>query len=307
VTVHARGYRPYGGPFRAAFPALAIALEAERSAVSTRAYFFLRIFFFIWFVTIAFLLYVQLGTNVGPFLVGRIAGQIQEQGMDVESFVLRNGLQIFYGGVAVLTALLAVLVGSGLVADDLGARALALYLVRPIRPLDYVVGKALVIPLVLARLVLLPGLGFYVLVGLWQDSGETLPFLAGNLDVLGLVFRHYALGALSYTGIVLLLSSRSPRRNAVAVLSAAVILGGTLLRTVMVIARAKGPLADALGLAAVPANTLAPFRRAVWPVTWPRGLAYVPSDAAVFTVAGLLFVLGVVAVWRRARSVEVAG
>ncbi|MHC5011838.1 MAG: hypothetical protein ACYTG6_12985 [Planctomycetota bacterium] len=265
MAVHARGYRAYTGGFRAPPAALAIAGEAYRTAVRSVAYRRIRIFFLVWFVIVAFLLYLQVGSEIAIFVQARLMSQVPEG--EMQSFLLRSALRVFYVGVAILTALLSILVGAGLISNDLGSRALQLYLVRPVRPVDYVIGKALVLPLVL----------------FWMAS------------------------AASYTGIVLFLSSRSSRRTAVAVVAAAVILGGALLRIVSFTSRLEGPLAEGLRLAGIPQNTVTPFLRDIWPIRWPRGMNFLPEISAIAVLSAALLILGLVSAWVRARSVEVTG
>jgi hypothetical protein len=60
-------------------------------------------------------------------------------------------------------------------------------------------------------------------------------------------------------------------------------------------------------LAGIPAKTLTPFLLEVWPKRWPQGLRYLPSLEATYVLSAVLFALGVLSVWRRARSVEVVG
>jgi ABC-type transport system involved in multi-copper enzyme maturation permease subunit len=305
MAVFARGYRAYRGAFHAPPAALAVAGEAYRTAIRSVAFRRIRTIFLIWFVMIAFFLYLQEGSDVAVFLQARWASRMPPE--EISLFVLRNALRIFYVGVTVLVALLSVLVGAGLVSDDLGTRALQLYLVRPVRPIDYALGKALVIPMVLVWMALLPGVGFFLLMAFWQDPGETIPFLTRNVHVLGPVFEQYVIAAGSYTGIVLFLSSRSSRRTAVAVVSAAAILGGVMLRGVAFASRADGLFGDVLRHASIPTNCVAPFLRDIFPVVWPRGAKYVPQTPATWIIATVLLLVGLVGTWRRARSVEVTG
>ncbi len=58
MTVFARGYRPYEGDFVRGHPALAIATEGLRWARSTKAFKRIAIFYLIWFVICAFMLYL---------------------------------------------------------------------------------------------------------------------------------------------------------------------------------------------------------------------------------------------------------
>ena len=305
MTVFARGYRPYQGGFGRGHPALAIASEGIRWARSTVAFKRIAVLYLIWFVIWAFMLYLWVGTDLAQF--GSRFGLEVATPQDYVLLVLNFVLSRFFGGVAVLTALLAIFVGAGLIADDLGSGALVLYLVRPIRGLDYVLGKALVIPGILAYAILLPGLFFYLLVSFWQPPGESWSFFFGHLEVPGRVLRHYLLACLIYDGLLLLLSSRTPRRGAVAVMAAAVVLGGVLINGVAAHDLVGDSAQQVLRLGDLVGDTVIPLEQA-WQDVLPQARREMPpSEAAAFAIALLLFAVGFVSALRRARSVEVVG
>lgn len=301
MTVYARGYRAYGGAFTTSPAALAIAREGVERVWRSRAFRRIAVLYLVWFVIAAFVLYLAIGMGLPMFGVGN-APRTPEQ---LTVLMLDTVLRIFYTGVAYLTALLAIFVGSGLIADDLAAGALPLYLVRPLRAADYVLGKALVLPIVLLWAVLVPGFLLYLVAGFWQPPGETWPFLTTHLETPLRVVEHYLIAAASYTGLVLLSSSRSPRRAAVAVLSAAMIFGGVLLQGVAMESRIAGGLGDAMRFAGLPLDSTAPFVRALRATRGRSVSAALPSSESVYVLAGSLLALGLFFAWRRARSVEI--
>jgi ABC-type transport system involved in multi-copper enzyme maturation permease subunit len=307
MTVHARGYRPYAGGFERRRSIAIVAGEQSRLAFGRKSFKRIGIIYLMWFSMCLFFLYVVMGTDLGNLLQNfkRMFHGAEPQPTDLALAVLDQVLLTFYVGVGYLTALLAVFVGAGLISEDLATGALPLYLVRPIRPWEYVLGKALVLPGILAVALLVPGVLFYVIVGVWQRPGETWPFLAGNLDVLGAVAVTYLIAAAAYTGLMLLLSSLSRRQPTVTVMAGAVIFGGVLLGSLPKAAFLSGKLADLLLVVDLPHDVATPFlwrmREYRQEVHWHR----LVSSPSVLTVALALFALGTAVAWWRARSVEV--
>jgi ABC-2 type transport system permease protein len=83
-----------------------------------------------------------------------------------------------------LGSLLAAVVGPGLVAPDLANNALPLYLSRPIRRRDYVIGKLVVLIAVMSVLTWLPMMLLFAL----QSVLQGWSWLAGNLRIaLGII------------------------------------------------------------------------------------------------------------------------
>jgi hypothetical protein len=298
MAVYARGYRSYDGAFRSQPASLSIAGEGIRMALRRKGVRRLLILIAFMFCVMVGILYFQFGVQE---LSERRTGGM---GPRVTSLLnLNRNVRGFHNFSVLLSSLAAVLVGAGLVADDLRTRALSLYLVRPIRPVDYLVGKALVLPLMLIPFLLLPGLLFWLIVGLWQPPGETWDWLFENREMAYRVVRFYLVGSMSLTGLLLLLSSRTPRRGVVIGLAAAVLFGGTFVRVIGT--AVKGALGDALramdlmnGMARE-IKLAGYFRRESWEVSRQ------PSAEAVWIVATLLFAVGLYLTWRRARTVEV--
>jgi len=288
-------------------PVLTIAGEGLRIALKRKAFKRIGIFYVIWFSMCTFFLYMVFGTHLGRFMEMFEKGLEGVEGAppDLAVVALDRILITFYSVVSLLTALLAIFIGAGLVADDLDAGALPLYLVRPIRPWMYVAGKALVLPGIFLVAIVLPGLLFYLIVGLWQPPGRSWSFLSGHLEVVVAILEHYVLATAAYTGLMLFLSSRTPRRPAAAVMGAVTIFGGVLLGHLARGAVVQGRLASIFLLADLPKSAVTPFlwrtRAATKPVDWER----LASHPAILAVALAVLVLGLVATWRRLRSVEV--
>ena len=302
MTVHARGYRAYTGVLSAPPAALAITREAAGRIWTSVAFRRISVLFLLWFAICAVMLYISVG--MGQNIFGRLA----RQALDAEQYsvlMLNQVLRIFYTGLSYLTALLAIFVGGGLIADDLAAGALPLYLARPLRAWDYVVGKALVLPMMLLGVALLPGLFLYLITGLWRPPGETWSFLLAHLDIPLRVLEYYLVTAALYTGLLLFLSSRSARRTAVAVVAAVVVFGGVLLQGIGTGERVPGVLGDAMRLAGLPHDATFPFIRATPAFRHGRMRALFPTPESVWILAAVLLALGLFFAWRRARSVEV--
>ncbi|MDF1701566.1 MAG: ABC transporter permease subunit [Planctomycetota bacterium] len=309
MAVYARGYRPYRGQGRGAPAWYVIYREGYSLAFKNWGFRIIGLLFVVWFVIWAAGLYFTFGLQDQ---VDRATRGVGTQNMLSAASQLKQTLSIFYSGVAVLTGLLAILVGAGLISDDLRTRALPLYLVRPIRSWEYVLGKALILPRILVWTCLLPGLFYYLLVGLWQPPGETMSWLGGNLDIVESVVMHFLTAATSYTGLMLLLSARTDRRGAVIAVSAAIIFAGSLLSLIM--ARLEG-LGQVMKYAGLPVNTVCAIARdaVTASVRTRRGdthadriLSFIPEpDVALMIGVGLL-ALGLFSAIRRASTVEVS-
>jgi ABC-type transport system involved in multi-copper enzyme maturation permease subunit len=313
VTVHARGYRKFEGSFGGAPAWWVILRTCLRTTMAGKGMRFLGVLLLLWFVIVAVALYVQVGSQQN-------ARQHMEL-LDTEDFVtmsrthLLGMLVFFYSGVTGLVSLLAIFSGAGLVAEDLQARALTLYLVRPIRALDYALGKALVVPWVLLMMSALPGVFLWLLVGAWQMPGETGEFWSRNMDILGMILRFLLVAGGAFTGLVLLLSASTTRRAVVSSLAATVIFGGTMVAGIG--ARVQGTAGDVMRLMGIPVDAISPFLRATIDealqaqarrggfVRFHDPKQYLPDPTAAAVLAAALFAAGFLRVWLRARSVEV--
>lgn len=308
MTVHARGYRPYSGSFGGP-PAWWVILQANVAAVkATKAMRVLSLLLLIIASCVSILLYVQIGLGERVFgRSGSSAGSPLSALWDNRKALL-TGLQIFYTAATTVVSLLAILTGAGLVADDLRARALTLLMVRPVRPFDYALGKALVLPWLLVTRAALPGLAMWVLAGAWQQPGETQAFWEATSAVPGLIGTYLLLCAGSYSGLTLLLSAGTSRRGVASALAAAVIFGGLVVRGIgWRMAGDEGHLLRGMSLMD---NVQEPIMRASVEMLTGRfaaaRLERLPDPTWAAALAAGLFVLGFLRVWQRARSVEVS-
>jgi ABC-type transport system involved in multi-copper enzyme maturation permease subunit len=227
MTVYARGYRPFTGevrPRRLRF--LTIFQQGYADARRGVGFRIFQIVILVIFVVIAILLNLQ----AGPFGRG-LASMARQAGLaptdeELARMGLASGLFYFHSIAILPTALLALFVGAGLVADDLRTRALPLYLVRPVTPLDYFLGKWLVTFVVLAVHVLLPSLLILLMAALLRPSGQSTAFLAAQGDIVGTILAHFAVVSITYTSVVLLVSTMAQRRGTAIVAGALVFIGG---------------------------------------------------------------------------------
>jgi hypothetical protein len=314
MTVHARGYRPYEGRFGGAPAWWVIFRTGLQTTLAGRGIRLLGILLLLWFVILAVGLYIQIG--MAEDAGRRIGSGGFRDFLGLSRTTLIHTLTAFYSGVTALVSLLAIFSGAGLVSEDLHARALTLYLVRPLRPVDYALGKALVVPWVLLTLTALPGVAFWVLVGAWQAPGHAAEFWDRNLDVLLLILRYLLVAAGAFTGLILLLSAGTSRRGVVAALAAAAIFGGSMLFGIG--ARVQGTAGDVMRLLSLPMNSIVPFVHANLDESTKsrrnagetaehaqRVKSRLPDPDAAAVLAALIFAAGFARVWGRARSVEV--
>lgn len=194
-----------------------------------------------------------------------------------------------------LFALLLVLAyaGSGLIADDLRLNALQLYFSRPIRKIDYVLGKFAVLAFFVLVLTALPGLVLFAFKLIFAGSFRFLvenPWLP--LSILG----GSGLLTIVLSAYVLLLSALSRNSRYVFVLVfGAYLFSGILHGILWVIFRAP-----AAALVSLPAN-IQQAASAIFGTKPPYPFDPVWS----FVILGALCVLAAVVLDRRIRSVEV--
>jgi ABC-2 type transport system permease protein len=101
---------------------------------------------------------------------------------------------------------IAIYAGAGLIANDMKANALQIYLSKPITRRDYLIGKLGVLVFFLALPTLVPGLLLFLIAVLFQPSME---FLRGNYWVLASITVYSLLIIFTYALVILALSSLS--------------------------------------------------------------------------------------------------
>lgn len=303
MTVHARGYRGYQGDFANRAYVWTIFKEGYFAATRGWGYRTLAIILLLAFMVMLSILYFALNMS-----------EQVPRGTDEFDFGARSAelaampLLLFYGYIANLLGTIVVLLnGAGLISDDVRTRGLSLYLVRPLRPIDYALGKALVVPALLIPFLLLPGLLFWLALGGWQPEGESARWLGEYSIFATTTVRYFLAAAAGDTGVILILSSLIRRRGLVRIAGVAVFFGGSLVAGIgVLISRGGGGF---IQYASVGSNAQA---------GWIALTTLVP-DADIpeaFRIADpniglavnlVVFAAGVFFAWRRARSVEVSG
>jgi ABC-type transport system involved in multi-copper enzyme maturation permease subunit len=302
VTIYARGYRGYaekGEGLRGRPRFLTIASEGSRTARRGLAFRILATVIVVTTTVLSFLLYFQSGPLRSALQRGRSGGFGQPPEYYLEAAIVR-----FHEYTAVFVLLLTLFVGAGLVADDLRSRALPLYLSRPLRPLDYWLGKLLVPVSVLALSVLVPCLFLVLLTGLLQPTEETLPFLSRQGPLVVAILGHFAVTALAYSSVVLFFSATTSRRITAVVLGAVVFLGGEVVRPT--VRRIEADWVDPVRALSLVGDTRVVLFRLLGRDA--SAIAYSGSYAslgAALVALGVVVALGAWAVVSRARSVEV--
>src|SRR5438309_8409794 len=116
------------------------------------------------------------------------------------------------GAILFFVTLMASVVGSALIADDLNSMALTLYLSRPITHADYLIAKAAILAPLISMIAMLPLVLTPFVAALLGLFAWTIALEAIGLSVLlGLLFTAF------YTSVTLLLSSlTTPQRYAAA-------------------------------------------------------------------------------------------
>ena len=112
---------------------------------------------------------------------------------------------------------LTVYAGSGLVADDLRARALQLYLSRPVTRTQYVAGKAAILMAALLSVTWLPGMLLLFLVPIFAGR---MTFVAEHLYLIPAIAAYALIHVVLSAFMILALSSLSRSRWFVAVMYA---------------------------------------------------------------------------------------
>jgi ABC-2 type transport system permease protein len=118
-----------------------------------------------------------------------------------------------------LVFFITVYAGSGLIADDIRAKALQLYLSRPITRSQYIAGKAAILMAALAAVTWLPALLLLMLVPAFMGS---MAFLTDNLSLVPSISAYAVIQITLSAFLILALSSLSNSRWFVAVMYAGI-------------------------------------------------------------------------------------
>jgi len=188
--------------------------------------------------------------------------------------------------------LMASVVGSGLVADDLDSMALTLYLSRPITPTDYLGAKAAILGLLVSTVSVLPLL-LTPLVGgfLGYFPWDVALAAMGLALVVGLVLTAF------YTAVTLFLSSLTRRKSYAGAGVFAIAFGLSIPAEILA---SPGSLNNPSLLYLSPWQDFLAVARAAYgvaggPIDWPPALAILLTATALAALATLA----------RMRSLEV--
>src|SRR5438552_5078812 len=144
---------------------------------------------------------------------------LQGQPLDLSFFFTpaSNGAILFF------VTLMASVVGSALIADDLNSMALTLYLSRPLTHADYLIAKAAILAPLISMIAVLPLVLTPFVAALLGLFSWTIALEAIGLSVLlGLLFTAF------YTSVTLFLSSLTTRKSYAAAGVFAVTFGLTI-------------------------------------------------------------------------------
>jgi ABC-2 type transport system permease protein len=180
-----------------------IAANGLRTLVRKRAFLFLMI--------LAWIPVVVRGVQI--WAAANVPGMSQIGMLAVTPGMFRD----FLNQQEILVFFLTVYVGSGLIADDIRANALQLYLSRPITRTQYVAGKAAILMAALAAVTFIPAMLLFLLVPAFAGSTS---FLRENLLLIPAISAYSVIQITLSAFLVLALSSLSKSRWFVSILYA---------------------------------------------------------------------------------------
>lgn len=295
MTVHARGYRRHeGGTERPRLRFLPIVAEGYRAGTRGKAFRRLGLLFVVIVVFHGVMLYL----DPAALFPRRMRGGL---GQVTSDDLMRRVLAFFARSLAGLVPLVAMFVGAGSVADDLRSRALPLYLVRPVTPTDYWLGKVLAPAAVTATAYGVPFVALVAFGVLIRPSEEILPFAWRHLPSLGAVVLHVGVTALAYASVVVTLSTLVGRRIGTMVAFAGVVYGGEMLR--LFSQTAPPDLAEPLRALSLGTDARVLLHELLDVTLEHSGPQ--PAVTSAVAVLAACVLLGALVVVRRARSVEV--
>lgn len=139
-------------------------------------------------------------------LVSSLGNKVIADPEDMLLFLSYSGFGFLCRGLFIATLLIA----APAIAQDAHSGAFSFYFARPVRPLDYVVGKLAGYWLLFASLMIGSGLILAgTRLGMYGDAGDALRHADLLLKVIGIG----ALGALAYAAVPLAISSVVPNRR----------------------------------------------------------------------------------------------
>src|SRR5688500_5618811 len=180
-----------------------IAANGLRSLVRKRAFLFLMI--------LAWIPVIVRGVQI--WAASNVPGMPQTGAFAVSPRMFRD----FLNQQEPLVFFITVYAGSGLIADDIRANALQLYLSRPITRTQYIAGKAAILMAALAAVTLLPGMLLLLLVPAFAGN---MNFLSDNILLIPSISAYSIVQITLSAFLILAMSSLSKSRWFVAILYA---------------------------------------------------------------------------------------
>ena len=240
-----------------------------------------------WFLLMLFAGWIQFFVMgliiVAPVLFPQLSGFTSTTPQTFRDFLSRQQFFVF-----IITIVLG-----GLIADDRRANALQLYLSKPLTRLEYIVGKAAPLLILILGVTLIPALLLLLVQIVFSGS---FSFLATNLFVLPAITLASLVRALLSTFTILALSSLSKSRRFVAIMYAGLIFFTSSMHQVL-----RSITGSQAWAAISPGNMVDVFTDWVFRV---RGPQPVPIYVAVLVIVGLI----AASLWvleRRVRPVEI--
>jgi ABC-2 type transport system permease protein len=204
VPIHRERYRRREGGVDVRGRAwLVIAANGLRMLARKRAFLFLMIL--AWIPAVVRAVQIYAAANVPN--VSQI-GFLAVTGRTFRDFLNQQEPFVFF---------LTVYAGSGLIADDLRARALQLYLSRPVTRTQYIAGKAAILMAALLSVTWLPGMLLLFLVPVFAGN---MSFVVENLYLIPAISTYALIHVTLAAFLILALSSLSRSRWFVAVMYA---------------------------------------------------------------------------------------
>jgi ABC-2 type transport system permease protein len=278
VPIHDQSYRRYGGARESASRAwTVIALSGIKGVLKKRV--MLGILFGSW---------IQLIVRLVSFYVSESFTQTQAfLGPSAKTFRDFLEVQNFF------VFLIAVYVGSGLIAQDRKANALQIYLSKPLTRVDYVAGKMAILGSFLLFVTWVPAM--LLLVGQILLSGS-FAFASANISLFPSITLFSFLEVFVVCSALLALSSLTTSTRYVAVMFAGVMFFSDAV---------YGTLRLATGSTAVSWVSFTGSLAQVGDAIFRLPLRYQTPVAVSFIVLGALVAISISVLERRVRGVEV--
>ena len=184
---------------------MVIALNGLRVLLRRRAFLFLLLM--AWIPVIVRAVQIYAAANVPN---GAQIGFLAISGTTFRDFLNQQDSFVFF---------ITVYAGSGLIADDLRARALQLYLSRPVTRTQYVAGKAAILMTTLLSVTWVPAMLLLLLVPVFSGS---MTFLAEHLYLVPAISAYALTHVTLSTFLILALSATTRSRWFVAIMYAGV-------------------------------------------------------------------------------------